>query len=121
MKEFEKPLHIEDQIFNETRTELNSCIQDTIYNMISHGAAAGSVTLKLSLEIEEESAQGREPIRKLHFAHKIGGSIKLESKSSKGEKMNNEDELEFVNDEWILMPITGRAQRTLLDDDEEDA
>ena len=119
MDEFEKHLHIEDRTFDEVRTELNQCIQNTIHSMISHGAAAGSITLKLSLAIEEEDAQGREPIRKLHFAHKIGGSIKLESKSSKGEKMNNEDELEFVNNEWILMPITGRAQRSVLDYEEE--
>ena len=117
--DFEKTLHIEDPVFDQIRMEINQSIQETIYNMMAHEAEAGTVSLKLTLIKETLDAPNRDPVHRLHFAHKINSSVTLKSETKKGERQNNDDELQFVDDEWVMMPITGMSQRSLLD--EEDA
>lgn len=117
--DFEKKLHIEDPMFEQLRLEINNSIQETIYNMVSHEAETGTVSIKLTLVKEKLDAPNRDTINKLHFAHKVSNSVTLKSDTKKGERMNCDDELVFVDDEWVMMPIVGVGQRSLLD--EEDA
>ena len=114
-KDFEKDLHIEGKTLGDIREDLNDTIQKTIYNMISHEAQTGKVSLSITFGIEEEWRRDRDPIKKLGIDYKVKGSATLQSEEKKDKKAYEDDELEFVNDEWILIPVTGRPQRTLLD------
>ena len=113
-EEFEKGLKITDPLMAPVRTLTNSAIQGVISDMIAKDATTGSVTLKITFEREQVVMKNRPPAQKLNFSYKVSNAITLKSEV-KGEQENNGDELENVDNEWILMPITGAAQRTLLD------
>lgn len=119
VKDFEKPLNIEDPMMAPVKEDMNAHIQKLLSGMISKGASDGSLSVKIHFTIDPEIVGVRE-IKKLSFKYKVSSTINLKEESQ-NEQVNEDDELIWVDDQWILMPITGKPQRTLLDDDEEDA
>ena len=116
-KDFEKNLSIEEPIMDPVRADINTSIQKLITDMISKQATDGTLTAKITFAIEEKQVMDR-TARCLHFSYKVSNTIAIKDEV-KNEQMNSQDELEFVDNQWILMPITGAPQRTLLDDEEE--
>lgn len=119
LSDFEKVLSLDAPMMTEVLKDSNYMIQKLISDIISKNTDSGTVTIKLSFSLDDEFIPGREPAKKLSFKHKISNTIPVKS-SVDGEKLNDSDELEFVNGKWILMPITGAPQRTLLDQEGED-
>jgi len=116
-EDFEKGLQIEDPVMDPIRIDINAGIQKLINEMISKGADDGTLTAKITFQIEEKQLPDR-IARCLHFAYKVNNAITIKDEV-KNEQVNSQDELECVNGQWILMPIVGMPQRTLLDKEEE--
>ena len=117
-KDFEKNLSIEEPIMDPVRADINAGIQKLITDMINKQATDGTLTAKITFAIEEKQVMDR-TARCLHFSYKVSNAITIKDEV-KNEQMNSQDELEFVDNQWILMPITGAPQRTLLDDEDEE-
>ena len=116
-EDFEKGLQIEDPVMDPIRIDINAGIQKLINEMISKGADDGTLTAKISFVIEEKEV-GDRIAHCLHFAYKVNNTITIKDEV-KNEQANSQDELEYVNGQWILMPIKGMPQKTLLDIKEE--
>lgn len=114
-EDFEKGLQIEDPVMDPIRIDINAGIQKLIGEMISKEATDGTLTAKITFVIEEKQVKDR-IARCLHFAYKVNSVISIKDEV-KNEQANSQDELECVDGQWILMPITGMPQRTLLDEE----
>lgn len=116
-EEFEKKLNIEGPIMSRVRFDINEGIQNLLTGMVTKEADEGTLTVKINFSIMEKPLQDR-VAKCLNFAYKVGSAITLKDEV-KNEQYNTMDEMEFVDDQWKLLPITGGIQRTVFDEVEE--
>ena len=115
-KDFEMGLSIEDPIMAPMKEDMNHSIQRLLDRMISKGSDEGTLTTKIKFRIESKLIDGRE-IKKLSFEYKVNSAISLKEEVG-NVQVNEDEELVHVDGHWVLMPITGMAQRTILDEEE---
>ena len=111
--EFEKQLDITSSTLTKARRMIDNGIQKLLNEMMEKRADDGTLTFKITFATEDTETLDH-MAKRLHFAYKVNTQISIKDEE-KDEQMNNEDELQYVDGRWILMPITGRPQRTLLD------
>ena len=83
----------------------------------------GSLSLKINFEFidetvdqfDEETGEQKDNATHLDYKFKVNTSISLKDEIAKGDKYAPEHELVMDSGEYILTPITGRRQRTVLD------
>lgn len=114
--DFEKSLLIEDDLMQAVRETINSAINKLLTGMMQKKADEGTLTAKIKFKIEPDVANGRD-VAKLNFDYKVTNVIPLKEQFGASQE-NEDDELVWVDGKWILMPITGGPQRTLLDDED---
>ena len=120
MNKYSQEISFEGEVFSELRAGANVILRDLLESMMKKGSKAGCMTIKVDVELVDDASVGKLSITP-EFTYKISSAMHLKSEI-KGKKNCGGCEMVWDDgaEQYILMPITGAAQRSVFDGNEEE-
>ena len=119
----ERSLHLQDETFSKLRDDADQVLQKLLANMAEKGSLEGKLGITVDVSFVQETVQNRDAniegetrvVYTPRFKHKVGSVLQIKNEQ-KGDM--NCDGMEMYWDtekgEWMLRPITGRDQMSIL-------
>lgn len=128
--EYNKTIGINDECFDNMRSDADVILQKLIKDMIEKKSQNGTMTIKIDVTLYDEfindydeygNPYGGHDATKPLFEHKISSVMQIKN-DTKGQSYSQYLELQFDEDskKYILVPIKGSQQMSLFDMQDDD-
>lgn len=125
----EKELYLEDETFDDARSDFNVVLQRLFKNMLEAGSDEGSITLKLDVTLKSEIITNTDPdiegeTREIHlpsFSHKVTSTVQVKDEMKGSKNPNMELVWDPETKTYKLQYVANTEQKTIFDKDIQEA
>ena len=125
----EKELYLEDETFDDARSDFNVVLQRLFKNMLEAGSDEGSITLKLDVTLKSETITNTDPdiegeTREIHlpsFSHKVTSTVQVKDEMKGSKNPNMELVWDPETKTYKLQYVANTEQKTIFDKDIQEA